>query len=333
MRFSQNCFAVTAIAVISIVGLLACSPDVDIGATIDSRVQDAIAAQATVTPQPTPSPQATVTPIMLPTPRPTATPAATATPAPTATPQPEPTLVATATPQPTATPLLGFGPTPTALPVVSDLYDYVRLSVVRIRNGNAVGSGWVIEDGWIITNEHVVTGASTVSIDIPLANGGTTTRTGTVRGIDTKRDLAAVQVVHGADVLPTRVINANDAGIPVIQLGYSVIADGGFPVVHQGLVTTVVRHLGNVLDDATRHADEGGDIAGVGIVYFDADADPGDSGGPVMTLDGEVVGITFGAVVSTGGGERVIGQQMATSVESILRVWQQLKNGVNTSGI
>jgi S1-C subfamily serine protease len=333
MHFRRDHIARAVVAVVSIAGLLACSPDVDIDATIDSRVQDALAAQATVTPQPTPSPQATVTPITLPTPLPTATPASTSTPAPTVTPQPEPTLIATATPQPTATPIEGLGPTPTALPVVTDLYDSVRLSVVRIRNGNSVCSGWVIEDGWIITNEHVVTGASTVSVDIPLANGGTTTKTGTVRGVDTKRDLAAVQVVHGADVLPTRVINANDAGIPVIQLGYSVIADGGFPVVHQGVVTTVVRHLGNVLDDATQRADQGGDIAGVGIVYFDADADPGDSGGPVINLNGEVVGITFGSVVSTGGGKRVIGQQMATSVESILRVWEQLKSGVNTSGI
>ncbi|MDA0676396.1 MAG: serine protease [Chloroflexi bacterium] len=333
MHFRRDHIARAIVAVVSIVGLLACSPDVDIDATIDSRVHDALAAQATVTPQPTPSPQATVTPITLPIPRPTATPAATATPAPTATPQPEPTLVATATPQPTATPMQGFDPTPTALPVVSDLYASVRLSVVRIRNGNSIGSGWAIEDGWIITNEHVVNGASSVIIEIPLANGGVATKTGTVRGFDTKRDLAAVQINHGADVLPTRVITVNDAGIPIIQLGYSVIADGGFPVVHQGVVTTVIRHLGNVLDDAAQRADEGDDTAGVGIVVFDADADPGDSGGPVLNLQGEVVGITFGAVVSTGGGKRVIGQQMATSVESILRVWEQLKSGVNTSGI
>lgn len=333
MRFRLSHIARTVVVIFTIAGLLACSSDVDIDATIDSRVQDAITAQATVTPQPTPSPQATVTPITLPTPLPTPTPAATATPVPTATPQPEPTLVATATPQPTATPSLEFDPTPTALPVVTELFDTVRLSVVRIRNGSSFGSGWAIQDGWIIMNEHVVTGASTVSIDIPLANGGTITRTGTVRGKDTKRDLAAVQVNHGVDALPTRVINANDSGIPIIQLGYSVIADGGFPVVHQGVVTTVVRHLGNVLDDASQRADEGDDTAGVSVVFFDAAADPGDSGGPVLNLQGEVVGITFGSVLTTGGGKRVIGQQMATGVESILRVWEQLKNGVNTSGI
>jgi S1-C subfamily serine protease len=337
MRSRPNQLAVAVIAIILSVVMLACSPDVDIDATIDARVQDAIAAQVTVTPQPTPSPQATVTPITLPTPLPTATPvtpAATSTPAPTATPQPEPTLVATATPQPTATPIPGLEPTPTALPVVSDLYASVRLSVVRIRNGNSIGSGWAIEDGWIITNQHVVNGTSTVTVEIPLANGGVATKTGTVRGVDTKRDLAAVQINHGAGALPTSVITVSDAGIPIIQLGYSVIADGGFPVVHQGVVTTVVRHLGSVLDDASQHADEGGDTAGVGIVYFDAAADPGDSGGPVLNLQGEVVGITFGSVISTGtGGKRVIGQQMATSVESILRVWEQLKSGVNTSGV
>lgn len=191
----------------------------------------------------------------------------------------------------------------------------------------------MIEDGWIITNQHVVSGAATVTVEIPLPGGGVMTKTGTVRGIDTKRDLAAVQVDHGAPVLPTRVVLATDAGTPIIQMGYSVNSTGGFPVIHTGIITTVVRHLGIVLDNAIERADEGEDIDGVGVVVFDADADPGDSGGPVLDLQGNVVGITFGAVVSTSGGKRVIGQQMATATESIERVWPQLRDGTNTTGL
>ncbi len=207
------------------------------------------------------------------------------------------------------------------------------MSVVKIRNGNSVGSGWAIEEGWIITNEHVITGASTVSVEVPQPEGGVEVLTGVVRGIDTKRDLAAIQVGHDAPVLPTRVVVATDAGTPIMQLGYSVSSTGGFPVVHTGVITTVVRHVGNVLDDGPQRADEGGDIGGVGVVIFDADADPGDSGGPVVDMQGNVVGITFGAVVTSPGGKRVIGQQQATAVESINRVWSQLKDGTNTTSL
>lgn len=321
----------------SVLVLVACGSDGDLDATIDARVEAALAAQATVTPQPTASPQPSPTPVVIPTQLPTATPVPTATPQPTTTPFSAPTRVPTVTPQPTST------PAPTATPfsfsdtgsttLVNDLYSEVRLSVVKIRAGNSFGSGWAIENGWIITNEHVVVGRSTVTVEIPRPSGGIRSMTGTVRGVDTKRDLAAIEVDHGAPVLPTRIVTASDAGTPIMQLGYSVVSSGGFPVVHTGVITTVVRHFGNVIESAVQRADEGDDPEGVGIVFFDADADPGDSGGPVMDLDGNVVAVTFGAQTETGSGKRVIGKQQGTAIESVNRVWEQLKEGTNTSGV
>lgn len=330
----------TLVAMVTIIAV-ACGSDPDIDATIDARIQLALEAAPTVTPQPTATVQPPATPQVLPTPLPTATPAPTVTPAPTSTAPPaqvQPTPAPTATPQPTATPVpTATAPpepagTPTAIPLPSDLYAGLRLSVVKIRSGNTFGSGWAIEDGWIITNQHVVSGASTVTVEIPLPGGGVQTKTGTVRGVDTKRDLAAVQVDHGAPVIPTRIVVALDAGTPIIQMGYSVNSSGGFPVIHTGIITTVVRHLGIVVDDANQRADEGDDTGGVGVVIFDADADPGDSGGPVLDLQGNVVGVTFGTVVSIGG-KRVMGQQQAIAIESIDRVWTQLRDGTNTTGL
>ena len=75
-------------------------------------------------------------------------------------------------------------------------------------------------------------------------DGGVDFLLGTVRGVDTKRDLAAIEIDHGAPVLPTRIVLASDAGTPIIQMGYSVASTGGFPVVHTGVITTVIRHLG-----------------------------------------------------------------------------------------
>jgi S1-C subfamily serine protease len=319
------------VAVLSIASMLAiaCGSSADIDATVDARIQTAIAEIPTATPQPTATAQPTATPHPAAEPTPTAAPAATpqptATPFPTATPQP------TATPFPTATPVDFALATPTAIPVPSDLYAGLRMSVVRVSAGEAYGSGWAIEEGWIITNEHVVSGRTTVTVEMPLPNGGVISRTGTVRGVDTTRDLAAVQVQHNAPVLPRRIVTALDSGEPVVQMGYSVAAVGGYPVIHYGIITTVIRHLGAVLDDAPDRADRGDDSEGVGVVVFDAAADPGDSGGPVLDLEGNVVAITFGAIVSTAGGKRVIGQQQGTAVESIERVWDGLKAGDNTS--
>jgi len=56
----------------------------------------------------------------------------------------------------------------------SDIYADLRRSVVRISAGETYGSGWAIEEGWIITNAHVVAGNSTVTVEVPLANGGVT---------------------------------------------------------------------------------------------------------------------------------------------------------------
>ena len=315
-------------------------------ATIDARVQSALTALPTVTPQPSatpaPSPTAppTATPQPAPTPHPTATrapaptPLPSATPQPTATPAPLPTAQPTATPQPSPTPAPTATPqpTPTVVGDITKIYDQLRFSVVKVSTNSANGSGWAIEEGWIITNNHVISPHTSVSVRVPLADGGWVTKPGIVRGIDTRRDLAAIEVDHGAPVLPRSFLTVEDAGTRIIQIGYSTGTEG-YPAVKTGIVTTVVRHLGNVLDLAPFEIEDGVNDRGVGVVIFDADADPGDSGGPVTDFEGTVIGITFGAIVFSSSGKRVIGQQKATSVRSIDRVWEDLKRGTNTTNV
>ena len=319
-------------------------------ATIDARVLDALSHIATPTPQPTATPQPpptrvpTATPVTLPTFPPTPTPivipstptaVSTATPQPTATPIIIPTFPPAPTPQPTATPqpIPGFAdtptPAPTPLPRASDVYDKSRLSVMEIRTGDSVGTGWAIEPGWIITNEHVAGTNATVTVLVPRASGGVTAMTGVVRGKDDKRDLAAIEVNHKSPVLTRHKITAADAGMEIVQMGFSAGVNG-FPTVHTGVVTLVVLHLGDVNGEALRRLDDGTSSEGVSVVIFDAAADPGDSGGPVMDLSGTVVGITFGSTV-TAGSKRVQGQQLATGVRDIDLVWEDLKKGINTT--
>jgi S1-C subfamily serine protease len=175
-----------------------------------------------------------------------------------------------------------------------------------------------------------VQGFSQVSVRFPLDDTGSySSMFGTVRGIDTTRDLAAVQLSHSMPILPTRVVTTDDIGTPIIQVGYSA-GTGVYPVVHAGVIANVQRHLGPVIEEAATRPDRGDDTDGVGVVIFDADADPGDSGGPVLDLDGVVVAITFGSTTESGG-KRVLGQQRGTSLESVNAVWDDLKDGINTS--
>lgn len=103
--------------------------------------------------------------------------------------------------------------------------------MVRIVAGGSYGSGWAIEDDWVITNAHVVEGFSQVSVRIPAGDEGSyRSAFGMVRGIDTTRDLAAIEVSHSMPVLPTRVVTTDDIGVPIIQVGYSA-GTGVYPAI------------------------------------------------------------------------------------------------------
>lgn len=224
MRLLSQAFLIAVLLLAS----MACGPSGDeVAATIDARVQAALAQVPTQTPLPTITPVPTVTPQPEPTLVPVATPQPTVTPVTWPTPQPTVTPAATVTPQPTSTPQ----PIPPGLVGAGDLYDDLRLSVVEIRTATGIGSGWPVDEGWIVTNAHVVGNSSTVFVRIPNTTGGFDTALGQVRGKDTRRDLAVIEVDHGAPVLPTRVINAGDAGEAIVQLGYSA-GVSGFPSIH-----------------------------------------------------------------------------------------------------
>jgi serine protease Do len=184
-----------------------------------------------------------------------------------------------------------------------DAVEKARASVVSVETSTGSGSGWIIDsEGIIITNEHVVAGASDVGV--VLADG----RYFDVIKIyvDEVSDIA-VLVVKASD-LPVATIGKSSqlrVGQPVAAvgnaLGLGISMKGGW--VSQLNVSTVVS--GKAL---------------YGLIETDAAMNPGNSGGPLINLAGEVVGITNAKLVDV----TIEGVGYAISIDSTLPVIERL---------
>jgi putative serine protease PepD len=160
------------------------------------------------------------------------------------------------------------------------VYDASKNAVTYIvadtPEGQATGSGFVVsKDGLIVTNDHVVDGASQVQVKIGTSDNA---QPATVVGADPSRDLALLKV---------------DAGnLPTLSLGDSSSVSVGDPTYAIGnpfgldhtLTTGIVSALQRSLQ-----APDGAKISGA--IQTDAALNPGNSGGPLIDADGQVIGV------------------------------------------
>ena len=311
MQFIRVCWAVGVIVISAgTAGCAATGPsEADVQQIVDARVATAIAEVPTVTPAPI---TATATPVTFPnTPTPVTFPN-TPTPAPTATPQPTPTRIrfpSTATPQPPPTDF-------------SDLFAKYVNSVFRIETSSGMGTGWLIEPGLILTNHHVVEGSTIVSVR---QNQGSLF-TARVRAIDEPRDIALLSFDVSqtfldpmAKPIPTGDAYTSKIASSMMAMGYS----GELTPLEDGTVGPATANIG-VLSGIVTFV-----FFDVNNLVIDAAVDPGDSGGPVLNLDGEVVGMTRAAQAYTGSGQRVVGTFYAVAWEEIRDALPNLKRGIS----
>ena len=191
-------------------------------------------------------------------------------------------------------------------------YDVISPSVVRViglgqdKNGKegerSVGTGVVIVDkGIILTNLHVVQGAQT--IQVTFADG--LTSTATVTGSQPENDLAVLQ----AHKIPDDLIAATMRSTADLQPGDQVMAVGypfGIgPSASSGIVSGLKR---------TFRSPEGTQPI-TNLIQFDAAANPGNSGGPLVTMDGEVVGIVT-AIYNPNQQRTFVGIGFAVPIEN-----------------
>ena len=169
-------------------------------------------------------------------------------------------------------------------------YEIVRPSVVRVRGlghrgseedadvETGVGSGVVIVDkGTILTNLHVVAGARRVKV--VFADG--LESDATVVGLQPEDDLAVIQAATVPDdLVPATLRSTADLapGDQVVAVGFPF---GIGPSASAGVVSGLRREF---------QSPEGKRLL-TNLIQFDAAANPGSSGGPLVTTDGAVVGI------------------------------------------
>jgi S1-C subfamily serine protease len=165
-----------------------------------------------------------------------------------------------------------------------------------------VGTGVVIVDkGLILTNWHVVQGADRIKITF-------------MDGLEAEADIKSVQAEDDLAVLQARkipddLVAATMRSTADLREGDQVIAVG-FPF---GIGPSTSAGIVSGLKRSFRSPDGGQTMKN--LIQFDAAANPGNSGGPLVTMDGEVVGIVT-AIMNPTPARTFIGIGFAVPIEN-----------------
>ncbi len=194
-------------------------------------------------------------------------------------------------------------------------------SVVTITNttaqGGDTGTGIIISsDGEIVTNNHVVEGSTDLKVRLA---GATDAVKATILSTDPGNDLALIKLVNATGL--TAATFADPASIAVgdtvVAVGYALALDGG-PSVTSGIVSA----LNRTLTDSNGALDH--------LIQTDAAISSGNSGGPLINLSGQVIGINT-AVYNSDGQTAANNIGFAIGVDEVQRVVKILRNDATGS--
>ncbi|CAN5220452.1 DegQ family serine endoprotease [soil metagenome] len=176
-----------------------------------------------------------------------------------------------------------------------------------VERNRGVGSGFIVTaDGYVLTNAHVVRGADEIYVTL------TDRREfkGKLIGADTRSDVAVVKIE--ATNLPRLAIGSVDE----LKVGQWVVAIGSpfglENTVTAGIISAKSRETGEYLP----------------FIQTDVAVNPGNSGGPLLNMKGEVIGVNSQILSQTGG---FMGVSFAIPVDEAMRVADQLRSNGRVS--
>jgi S1-C subfamily serine protease len=182
----------------------------------------------------------------------------------------------------------------------------VNIKALR-RSGNgfvqSIGSGILIsEDGYILTNEHVAGDSQT--IDVTVWKARDKVYRGRLVRVDKKLDLALVRIRprNGERFAPAKI---ND--LVKVRTGDRVLAIGNPFGLSHSVTSGIVGATGRSL--------VAGDVTYEGLIQTDAPINQGNSGGPLVNLRGEVIGINTAILAANSQAGAFSGQAFAIPIE------------------
>ncbi|GGO46580.1 S1C family serine protease [Streptomyces lasiicapitis] len=240
---------------------------------------------------------------------------------------------------------------------VAGVASAVSPSIVEINattgSGKSTGSGVIVtSDGEIVTNNHVISGATEITVR---TSDGKTYKAKTV-GTDSKKDLALIKLEDASGLKAASLGDSDD-----VQVGQEVVAIGS----PEGLTGTVTSGIISALDrDVTVSADPGRGQGGEGqqgpgdgwpfefggeqfngdtgsskttykALQTDASLNPGNSGGALIDMDGNIVGInsamyspsSAGSAGASGSGSGSVGLGFAIPINTVKGDLAKLRAG------
>jgi putative serine protease PepD len=165
----------------------------------------------------------------------------------------------------------------------TQVYEEASSGVVQIRartsSGEDLGTGIVLNnEGLILTNNHVV--ASELRMVVSPGKDTSVTRTATLVGQEANEDLALIKVnPSGLGLKPLKLVSSSSA-----KIGDTVYALGNPYGLDETLTKGIISALGREIQ-----APDGAKITDA--IQTDAALNPGNSGGPLLNQEGEVIGI------------------------------------------
>ena len=211
-----------------------------------------------------------------------------------------------ATPVATPTPI---GPTPTPS-TVQEVVERVRDGVVQVIAGTSTGTGFIFavesDTAFIITNHHLLEEEGVLSRSINIIVRDSQTYKANLLGFDAKKDLAVVAICCDSNFTALSWVGTTRSpriGTEIVAVGYA-----------RGSVDEVTSTVGKVIGThnfphESRH-----------VIWHDAPLNPGNSGSPLLSVEGVVLGINVGSSTTR---PNIYGAVSYRTIKEVVGEWKE----------